>query len=166
MKKSLCLLFAAACIISCFSGCNGVVGEVADSVLTAAKNELVTQVQEKVEQYKVTVKETKAAVGTLNDEGGKYQFYCAILIQTNEESSAADCANAIGVLFGNSGYVAQSGSMVETDKLVHKTITYDTTDFSEGNFYTVYVYIADITKIVNLKALQTAISDALGKEST
>ena len=166
MRKRLALLLAAACIIGCLSGCNDVVGEITDNVLTAAKDELAKQVKEKVKQYKVTIKETKAAAGTLNDEGGKYQFYCAILIQTNEESSAADCANAVGVLFGSSGYVAQSGSMVKTDKLVHKTITYATTDFSEGNFYTVYVYIADITKIVDFQALQTSISDALGKEGT
>ena len=166
MKKIIGLILAVACMMSLLAGCNGVVGEVADSVLTAAKDELVAQVQTKVEQYKVTVKETKAAVGTINDEGGKYQFYCAILVQTNEESSAADCAKAVGMIFGQSGYVAQTGSAVESEHLVHKTITYDATDFSEGNYYTVYVYVADITKIVDLSEIQNAISGIVNKEST
>ena len=166
MKRLIGLVLAVVCIVSLMSSCDGVVADVADNVLTAARDELVAQVKEKVEQYKVTVKETKAAGGKLNDEGGKYQFYCAFLIQTNEESSAADCANAVGALFGESGYVAQTGSAVESEHLVHKTITYDTTDFSEGNYYTVYVYVADITKIVDLSEIQNAISGIINKEST
>ena len=166
MKRIFCLLLAAVCSLSLLAGCGDVVSDVADNVLSAAKDELMTQIQEKVEQYKVTVKETKAAVGTLNDEGGKYQFFCAILVQTNEESSAEDCANALGTVFGRGGYMAQADSKVESEHLVHKAITYNTTDFSAGNYYTVYVYVADITKIVDLSAIQDAISGAIGKEST
>ena len=92
MKRLISLVLAVVCVIGLLASCNGVVADVADNVLTAAKDELMTQIKDKVEQYKVIVKEAKAAVGTLNDEGGKYQFYSAILIQTNEESSAADCA--------------------------------------------------------------------------
>ena len=166
MKRMICLLLAAVCLMGLLAGCNGVVADVADNVLSAAKDELMAQIQEKVEQYKVTVKEMKSAVGTINDEGGKYQFYCAILVQTNEESSAADCAKALTAVFGQGGYMPQTASNVVSDKLVHKTLAYNTTDFSEGNFYTVHVYIPDITKIVDLQAIQDAISGAVNKEST
>ena len=166
MKRTVSLILAVICVLGLLAGCDGVVADVADNVLSAAKDELMAQIQEKVEQYKVTVKEMKAAVGTINDEGGKYQFYCAILVQTNEESSAADCANALGVVFGQSGYMAQAGSDVESDKLVHKTLAYNHGDFSEGNYYTVYVYVPDITKIVDLQAIQDAITGAINKEST
>ena len=166
MKRMISLILAVVCVVGLLAGCSGVVADVADNVLSAAKDELMNQIKEKVEQYKVTVKEMKAAVGTINDEGGKYQFYCAILVQTNEESSAADCADALGVVFGQSGYMAQTGSAVESDKLVHKTIAYNTTDFSEGNYYTVYVYVPDITKVVDLQAIQDAITGAINKEST
>ena len=166
MKRIICLLLAAVCALGLLAGCNEVVSDIADNVLAAAKDELINQIKEKVEQYKVTVKETKAAVGTLNDEGGKHQFYCAILVQTNEESSAKDCADALGKVFGESGYMAQADSKVESDHLVHKTISYNTTDYSAGNYYTVYVYVSDITKIVDMNAIQDAISGAIGKEST
>lgn len=160
LRKIIAFVLTVTCLCCLFTGCGGVVTDVADNVLAAAKEELVNQIKEKVQQYKVTVAETKAAVGTLNDEGGKYQFYCAILVRTNAESSAADCANALGAL-GKSGYMAQNGSQVESDKLVHKTITYDLIDFSEGNYYTVYVYIADISKVVDLSAIRDAIQNAV-----
>ena len=166
MKRMIALLLAMVCGLSLLAGCSDVVSDVADNVLAAAKDELMAQIQEKVEQYKVTVKEMKAAVGTVNDEGGKYQFYCAILVQTNEESSAADCAKALTAVFGQGGYTAQTASNVVSDKLVHKTLTYNTTDFSEGNYYTVHVYIPDITKIVDLNEIQNAISGIINKEST
>lgn len=160
LRKIIAFVLTAACVCCLFAGCGGVVTDVADNVLAAAKEELVSQIKEKVQQYKVTAVETKAAVGTLNDDGGKYQFYCAILVQTNAESSAADCAKALKGL-GESGYMAQTGSHVDSEHLVHKTITYDRTDFSEGNYYTVYVYIADITKVVDLSAIRDAIQNAV-----
>ena len=162
MKRIVSLLLALTLALGLFAGCGEAVSDVADNVLTAAKEELMKQIQEKVETYKVTVKETKAAVGTLNDDGGKYQFYCAILVQTNTESSAGDCADALGKVFGESGYDLQTGSAVKSEHLVHKTLAYDTEDYSGGNFYTVYVYVADITKVVDLNAIKDAISNAVG----
>lgn len=166
MKRIICLMLVLVLATSLFTGCGEAVSEVADNVLAAAKEELVNQIQLKVEEYKVTVKETKTAVGKLNDDGGKYQFYCAILVQTNTESSAKDCANALGKVFGESGHVAQTGSAVESEHLVHKTITYNHSDYSEGNYYTVYVYVADITKVVDLNAIKDAISSAVSTSAT
>ena len=144
MRKFLSLLLIAACLMGCLAGCGDAVSEVADSVVNAAKAELEKQIQAKVEEYKVTVVEMKTAAGQLND-GGKYQFYCAILVQTNTESGAKDCADGLSKVFGNAGYMKQTGSNVESDLLTQKTITYKQTDFSADNYYTVYVYVKDLT---------------------
>jgi hypothetical protein len=122
--------------------------EIADNVLEAAREELLEQIQAKVEEYKVNIIETKTAVGKLNDQGGQYQFFCALLIQTNAESSAKDCAEAVAALTGKASYMPQTGSQVVSEYLVHKTITYDQTDFSAGNYYTVYVYVEDLVNVV------------------
>ena len=166
MKRILSLMLVIVLALGIFAGCGEAVSEVADNVLSAAQEELVSQIRQKAEEYKVTVKETKAAVGTLNDDGGKYQFYCAILVQTNTESSAEDCANALGKVFGQGGYAAQSDSAVESEHLVHKTLTYDCADYSEGNYYTVYVYVPDITKVVDLTAIKDAITNAVSTANT
>lgn len=148
IRKMIAVLLAISCAVGLFAGC-GAIGDVADEVLAAAKTELEKQIKAKVEEYKVEVVETKTAVGKINDDG-KYQFYCAMLVKTNAESSAEDCAKAVGKLFGESGYVKQSGSDVVSDKLVHKTITYEHDDFEEGNYYTIYVYVEDVTKVIDM----------------
>ena len=151
MRKIIAFALIAACIMGLFAGCGDVVSEVADSVLTAAKAELEKQIQAKVQEYKVTVLETKTVFGDLN--GGKYQFYCAFLVQTDSESSASDCAEGLGKVFENSGFVKQTESKVQSDKLVNKEITYDNADFTADNYYTVYVYVEDVTKVVDLNKL-------------
>ena len=159
-RKLTAIFLVLVCCASVFAGCDAV-SDITDNVLSAAKDELVKQIKAKVEEYKVTVVETKSTVGTLNDDGGKYQFYCAILVQTNAESSASDCAAAMGKLFGESGYTAQTGTAVESEHLVHKTITYSHADYSEGNYYTVYVYVADISKVIDLNAIKDSIANAV-----
>lgn len=152
MRKVIAFVLMLACLACCFAGCGEAVSDVADSVLSAAKTELENQIKAKIEEYKVTVVETKTAIGQLSDTG-KYQFYCAILVQTNSESAADDCAKGVGKLFGTSGYMKQTGSEVKSDLLVKKSITYKQTDFSEDNYYTVYVYVEDMTKIIDLSGL-------------
>jgi hypothetical protein len=147
MKKLVALFVACACVLCLFSGCSDM-SEIADNVLEAAREELLEQIQAKVEEYKVNIIETKTAVGKLNDQGGQYQFFCALLIQTNAESSAEDCAEAVAALAGKAAYMPQTGSQVVSEYLVHKTITYDQTDFSAGNYYTVYVYVEDLVNVV------------------
>lgn len=152
IRKIIAFVLTLACVACCFAGCGEAMGDIAGNVLSAAKEELESQIKAKIEEYKVEVVETKTAVGQLNDEG-EYQFYCAILVKTNSESSAEDCANGLDKLFGTTGYMKQTGSSVESEHLVKKFITYDHTDFSGDNYYTVYVYVADVTKVIDLSKL-------------
>ena len=156
MKKWIAFILALCCLGAFFGGCNDV-ANIAGNVVEAAKAELVSQVQATLEQYKVEVVEIKPLVGKLNDGGGQLQFFCAALIKANSPELVQDCTEAIGNIFGNSGYMKQEGSKVESDLLVHKTLQYAHTDFSGGNYYTVYVYAADLGGIVDLDAIQAKV---------
>ena len=153
MKKWIALILALCCLAAALSGCNDIAA-IAENVVKAAKEELVKQVRTTLEQYKVEVVEIKPLVGKLNDEGGQLQFFCAALIKANSEDLVQDCTEAIGKIFGNSGYMKQEGSKVESNLLVHKTLQYAHADLSGGNYYTVYVYAADLGGIVDLDAIK------------
>ncbi len=153
MIGSVVILVVIVGVILCMVLGKDTVTGIAGNVLEAAKTELTAQIQGKLEEYKLEVVEVKPVVGKLNDEGGKYQFYCAALVRANAESSAEECAKALNKVFGEAGHVSQTGSQVESQHLVHKTVTYRQTDFSAGNYYTVYVYVAAIDQIIDLEAL-------------
>lgn len=160
---SCVILVAIVAVILCVVLGKDTVTDIAGGVLSAAREELGNQIQEKLEEYKVEVVETKTTAGKLNDDGGELQFYCAALIRTNSEESAKDCAEALKKLFGESGYALQTAKTVENKHLVHKTLSYSHEDYSEGNLYTVYVYSADVSKIIDLEAVAEKLKEATGK---
>ena len=158
---SIVILLAIVVALLCFVLGKDTVGNIAGSALDAAKAELTAQIEKKLDEIKVNVVEVKAVTGKLNDEGGKLQFYCAALIRTDSTDSAQDCADALGKLFGKTGYVKQEGPSVESDRLVHKSITYKHKDFSDGDYYTVYVYVSSVDQIVDLDALAAKLKDTI-----
>ena len=151
---SLVILVCLIGVVCRYFGCGDSFDQVTDTVLTAAKTELEKQISAKIAENKIDVVETETAFGKLNDNG-EYQFFCALLIQTNSEDNAASAAAKVADLFGEASYLEQTGSTVEHEYLVHKTVTYDHTDFSEGNYYTIYIYVEDITEVVDLSKLST-----------
>ena len=155
MIRKIILIIIILAVIGTVTGivsCDKV-KKISDSVLSAAKTELEKQIRETMAENKVDIVETKTVFGKLND-AGEYQFFCALLIQTNSEEAAAKCANTASGLFGEASYMAQTDSSVEHEYLTHKTVTYDHTDFSGGNYYTVYVYAEDMTQIIDLSKLK------------
>ena len=159
MKKIIAFILVLACIGGLATACGEIASDITANVMEAAKKELETQVKEKVEEYKVTVVEMKTAFGDINDVDAEYQFYCAMLIKTDSEDSASTCAGALGKVFGKAGYEKQTDSKVESQYLTKQSITYSHSDFEGGNFYTVYVYVEDITKVVDMEAIKDKISD-------
>ncbi len=144
-RKMISMLLAAAmlCLMAC--GCS-VVGDIAGNVADAAAAELENQLKGTLEKHKVEVVELKTAFGQLNGEDEKaLQFFCAALIKCASVTAAENCAKALDVVFEKAGSMTQSGSRVESEYLVHKTVAYDHTDFSGGNYYTVYVYNSSLT---------------------
>ena len=139
IRKVVSLILVAVLLCGAFAGC-GLVEEIADSVVAAAKQELENQIKAKLEEQKVDAVEMKTAFGKLNDEGGEYQFFGAVLVKTDSQMLPQAAADALAKLFTDAGLVAQTGSRVENAHLVHKDITYDHSDFSDGTYYTIYVY--------------------------
>jgi type III secretory pathway lipoprotein EscJ len=139
IRKVVSLILVAVLLCGAFAGC-GLVEEIADSVVAAAKQELENQIKAKLEEQKVDAVEMKTAFGKLNDEGGEYQFFGAVLVKTDSQMLPQAAADALAKLFTDAGLVAQTGSKVENAHLVHKDITYDHSDFTDGTYYTIYVY--------------------------
>ncbi len=145
MRKWIALLLAAVLLCGTFSGCS-TVGDIAGNVADAAAKELESQLKTTLEKYKVQVVEVKTAFGKLNGDNDKAtQFFCAALIKSESDTAAQTCATALDAIFETAGSMEQTGSRVAHFALVHKSIQYDHTDFSDGNYYTVYVYNSSLT---------------------
>ena len=140
MMRRIVSLLLAVCMLLSVSGC-AVVGEIAGNVADAAVKELESQLKATLEKHKVEVVEVKTAFGHLNGEDEKeMQFFCAALIRSDSDTAAQTCATALDAIFEQTGFTAQTASQVTNSVLEHKTVVYDHSDFSGGNYYTVYVY--------------------------
>ena len=159
-RKFLCLILAVIMTLS-LVGCGGATGQIADAVMEAAMTELRNQVKALLEQNKLEVVEIKTAFGKLNDEGGKFQFFIGALVKSNSTAVPQSTADTMGKIFSEAGLTAQSGSALENSHLVHKDITFKHSDFSEGNYYVIWGYAADLT--VELPDLSALIETTTGK---
>ena len=145
MKRIVSIILCALLVVGCFSGC-AMVNDIAGNVADAAAKELENQLTATLEKHKVEVVELKTAFGKLNgDQDKAIQFFAAALIQCDSDTAAKNVATALDALFEEAGSMVQTKSAVEHSALVHKTITYDHTDFTAGNYYTVYVYNSSLT---------------------
>ena len=161
MKRKILALVLAAILLLSLCGCGGKVGEIAGNVKDAAMNELKNQVKQLLEENKLEVVEMKTAFGQLNDNGGKYQFFIAALVKSNSEGIPQSTADTMGKLFSDAGLTVQTGSQLENVHLVHKGITFSHSDFSEGNYYVIWGYAADLS--IDLPDLSSLIGSAIGK---
>ena len=132
MKRTFFTLILIAVIVFSIRGC-GKLGQIFGKVTEAAVKELKNQVQELLEDNMLDVVEVKTAYGKLNDDGSKYQFFFAALVRADSESTPQSTANTIGKLFSDAGFTVQSESALNNEHLIHKSITFKHTDFSEGN---------------------------------
>ena len=140
MKRIVALILSAILALGSFAGC-AMVGDIAGNVADAAAKELENQLKATLEKHKVEVVEVKTAFGKLNGDDDKtIQFFAAALIKCDSDTAAQNTATALDALFEEAGSMTQTESAVTHEALVHKTITYNHTDFSAGNYYTVYVY--------------------------
>ncbi len=141
MKTRFARIFPAIVLMfSLLAGC-AQVSEIADNVAQAAKDELLQQIETKLEEHKVDIVEIKTAMGHLNGDDSKaVQFFAAILIRTNSDTAPETCAEALKGMFTHTGYMTQEQSAVIHELLEHKQLSYDRSDFSDGTYYTVYAY--------------------------
>ena len=145
MKRRIFALILSAVLALSLCGCGGKAGEIADSVKDAAVTELKNQVQQLLEENKLEVVELKTAFGQFNDNGGKYQFFIAALVKSNSEGIPQSTADTMEKIFSDAGLTVQSESSLTNEHLVHKDITFNHADFSEGNYYVIWGYAADLS---------------------
>ena len=146
MIRKICIfLLTLVLAMGTFTGCSETVGEIAGNVADAAMEELEKQVKSALEKNKVEVIEMKTVFGKLNDEGSKHQFFCAALIKADATDIPKAAADAVAKLATEAGLLAQTGSRVESPYLVHKSVEFKHTDFSEGNYYVIYAYHEDLS---------------------
>lgn len=137
--RFLSAVLLLALVLAAFSGC-GTVSDIAGNVADAAMEELKVQIADAIEENKVELVEMKSAFGKLNDDGGSLQFFCAMLIRADSADLAAAALDGNIGSFDDFGVVVQTGSAIENEHLVNKSLSYDHTDFSDGNYYTVFLY--------------------------
>ena len=142
MKKFLVLLLVVVLVLVAIFGYDRVSSAIKDTAQTV-KTQMEKKIQETLEPYQVEMVEMKTVAGNLN--GGNFltvQFFGAILIRTQQESYAKVCADALGKVFNETGYVVQTEQDITHEYLQNKELAYDLSDFSDATYYTVYVYSA------------------------
>jgi len=145
VKRILILLILVAIVVFSIQSCGTKAGEIAGNVADAAMTELKKQVQQLLEENKLEVVEIKTAFGQLNDEGSKYQFFIAALVRSNSASIPQSTADTMAKLFSDAGLTGQNESTLTNAHLVHKEISFGHTDFSDGNYYVIWGYAADLS---------------------
>lgn len=141
-RKAICLLLAAVMLLLC--GCGGAIGNIASNVADAAMDELENQVKQTLEENRLKVVELKTVVGQLNEQS-KYQFFTAALVQSDSPELPQSTADTLSKIFTEAGLIVQTDNTVDSPYLVYKDIVFKHTDFSEGNYYVIYAYFADLS---------------------
>ncbi len=142
MRRFLSVFLVAVLFVG-LAGC-GAVGDIAGEVADAAVQKLEEQLKETLEKNKVELVEMKTAIGKLNDQGGKLQFFCAALVRVENTDALEVCRKVLSSVFEQTGMTAQTEQALSSEYLVHKSITFDHADFSAGNYYVVYGYMGSL----------------------
>lgn len=148
MRKIISVFLIIALTACMFTGCGETVDKIADSVIQAAKDELVAQVKLALEENKLEVIEIKTGFGKLNDDGSDMQLFVAALVRTEKTDIIEASLAAPAKVFTDTGILPETDSAIDSEHLVHKDLSYARTDFSDGTYYTVYAYYDDLAKFI------------------
>ena len=147
MKHRIAALVLTFALLFSLCGCNEIVSEIAGNVADAALKELEEQVKETLQEYKIEIVEVKSSIGKLSDESdSSSQFFCSVLVRSNSDALLSGAAGALNAVFDRTGVQVQSGSKIENDLLQNKSLSYNHTDFSTGNYYTIWAYTVSLTQ--------------------
>ena len=147
MRKFLSLFLILALCASLLAGCGETTNKIASSVAQAAREELEVQVKAALEEHKLEVIEIKTAFGKLNDTA-ENQYFIAALVRTEKTDLIEASLAGLNMVFTDTGCIPETDSKIDSDYLVHKTLNYSRTDFSDGTYYTVYAYYDDLAKFI------------------
>ena len=156
MKYRFTALVLVLALLLALCGCSEAVSEIAGNVADAAVKELEVQIEKTLEKYKVDVIEVKSAVGKLNnDSDSDLQFFCGVLVRSNSDALPEGSVSALGNLFERAGVQRQTGSEIDSEYLVNKTISFNHTDFSTGDYYLIWAYTSSLTQKLSELELPT-----------
>jgi outer membrane murein-binding lipoprotein Lpp len=147
MKKFISLLLAAVLCVTVFAGCSETTNKIASSVAEAARKELEVQVKAALEENKLEVIEIKTAFGKLNDTADN-QYFIAALVRTEKTDLIEASLKGLDMVFTDTGCIPETDSKIDCEHLIHKDLSYQREDFTDGTYFTVYAYYDDITKFV------------------
>ncbi len=147
MRKLISFILVLALTACLFTGCSDTAGQIASSVAEAARKELEVQVKNALEENKLEVIEIKTAFGKLNDTADN-QYFIAALVRTEKTDIIEASLSGLNLVFTETGCLPETDSSIDCSLLVHKSLSYKRTDFSDGTYYTVYAYYDDLAKFV------------------
>ena len=152
MKRIISLLLAAVLLFT-VTGCSDVVSDIAGNVTDVALKELESQIRKAVAEYKVDIVEIKSTVGNLNDTSDSdTQFFCGVLVRSNSDAIPQSICDGLDGIFDRSGMCKQTESAIKSEYLTNKTLSFNRTDFSSGDYYLLWVYSPSLT--ANLSELK------------
>ena len=162
MRHRFIALLLGLSLLLALCGCSDVVSDIAGNVADAALKELEIQIKEAVEEYKVSVVEVKSAVGKIsNTSDSDLQFFCGVLVRSNSDALPQSGYEILGGLFEQAGIQAQTGSKIENELLTNKSLSFNHTDFSSGDYYLIWFYSPSLTQKLSQLELPTLPSDWL-----
>jgi len=156
MKQRFILLAVIAALLLTLPACSDTVTDIAGNVADAALKELEVQIRKTAEEYKVDIVEIKSAVGKLNnDSDSDLQFFCGVLVRSNSDAVPQNVCDALDGLFERSGMCRQKSSVIKSELLTNKEISFKHTDFSSDDYYLLWVYSPSLTKKLSQLELPT-----------
>lgn len=87
----------------------------------------------------VEILESQSVCGKLNGNGNGMEFFAAVLVTASQEElemRISDLAEKYEVV----EYVPQTEAKIDMKYLEHKSLSYDHENYTDGEYYTVYIY--------------------------
>lgn len=96
-----------------------------------------------VSKGNVEMIESRSVCGKLNGNGNGMDFFAAVLV-TGTELEVQAVVAALAQAYGDVGYLSQSEAKITVKYLEHESLSYSHKDYTDGEYYTVYIYDSDL----------------------
>ena len=110
-----------------------------NALLGGLENDLI----DTVSKGDVEMIESRSVCGKLNGNGNGMDFFAALLV-TGTESEVQAVVDALAEEYGEVGYLSQTEAKITVKYLEHESLSYFHQNYTDGEYYTVYVYTSDL----------------------
>ena len=87
----------------------------------------------------IEVIESRSVCGKLNGNGNGMNFFAAVLVKADPEALDA-CIADLSSTHEVVEYICQNNKKIAVRYLEHASLTYSHADYTDGEYYTVYIY--------------------------